>query len=145
MKERIKTIIQTEGMTPSSFADAIHVSRASINHILNGRNNPSLEVVTKILTTFDNIHSDWLLYGKEPMFKVVRGIYQPDLFNQVVVKEEKAPEISEYPQENELKKPEIDPKNLIISDLVDKKVLSKKIDKIMIFYSDKTFDVLVPE
>ncbi len=145
MKERIKTIIQTEGLTPSSFADVIHVSRASVNHILNGRNNPSLEVFSKILATFDNINSDWLLNGKEPMYKKVKGVFQNDLFDKVIIEEDKEPEKREYPKENELKTPNNNFNNAIINNLELKKETSKKISKIMILYSDKTYDILSPE
>jgi Predicted transcriptional regulators len=145
MKDRITTIIQTEGLTPSSFADAIGVSRASINHILNGRNNPSLEVASKILVKYDNINSDWLIFGKEPMYKNVKGIYQPDLFTQVPVEMPKESSEPKYSKEIELNKPEIEPKDLPISTLNLQNVVSKKIAKIIILYTDKTYDTLSVE
>lgn len=69
MKERIRTIMEQESLTPSLFADRLGIGRAVISHILNGRNNPSLEVITRILETFTNIESDWLLFGKGNMLK----------------------------------------------------------------------------
>lgn len=142
MKNRISTIIQIEQHTPSSFADAIGVSRSSMNHILNGRNNPSLEVATKILTAFPRINSDWLLFGKEPMFKNQTGSFQGDLFQQSVVKATEHPQENKYARENELKGSEKEDNLPIVSELVAQTVVSKKIDKIIIMYSDKTFDTL---
>ncbi len=47
MKDRIKLIMEKENLTPAKFADKLQINRAIISHILNGRNNPSLDVVTK--------------------------------------------------------------------------------------------------
>ena len=62
--ERIKRIISDSGLSNSSFADKIGVPRSSISHILSGRNNPSLDLIIKILRNFDDISADFLLKGK---------------------------------------------------------------------------------
>lgn len=142
MRNRINTIIQTERHTPSSFADAIGVSRSSMNHILNGRNNPSLEVATRILSTFPHISSDWLIFGKEPMLRNSGNNFQADLFSQTVVKAPEVPDASEYRKEKELKEPKIEDKTPIINALASQNNDSKKVEKIIILYSDKTYDTL---
>ena len=55
MKDRIRLIMEKENLTPAKFADRLEINRAVISHILNGRNNPSLDVVTKILELMDFI------------------------------------------------------------------------------------------
>lgn len=142
MKNRINAIIQSEGHTPSSFADAIGVSRSSMNHILNGRNNPSLEVTSKILSTFPHIHSDWLIFGKDPMYRNQTNYFQPDLFHQAVVKAPDDAGESKYSKENELSEPVSESKVPIINGLNIQEPPSKKISKIIILYTDKTFDTL---
>ncbi len=62
--ERIKRIISDNGLTNSSFADKIGVPRSTISHILSGRNNPSLDIIIKILDSFDEINADFLLKGE---------------------------------------------------------------------------------
>ena len=62
--ERIKRIISDSGLSNSSFADKIGVPRSSISHILSGRNNPSLDLIIKILRNFDDIKADFLLRGE---------------------------------------------------------------------------------
>lgn len=145
MRDRINKIIQTEQHTPSSFADAIGVSRSSMNHILNGRNNPSLDVASRILSTFPHINSDWLLFGKEPMYRNQSSNFQPDLFHQTVIKTPEAPTAPEYRKENELKEPKITPNEPIINHLSSKETDTKKIVKIIILYSDNTYDTLSNE
>ena len=61
--DRIKKIISDNGLTNSSFADKIGVPRSSISHVLSGRNNPSLDLIIKILQSFDGISANYLLSG----------------------------------------------------------------------------------
>ena len=61
--DRVKKIISANGLTSSSFADKIGVPRASISHVLSGRNNPSLDLIIKILQSFDGISANYLLSG----------------------------------------------------------------------------------
>ena len=63
MIERIKKLMEKKGLSPSQFADEIGLKRSSLSHILSGRNNPSLDVVLKIKTRFNEINTDWLLFG----------------------------------------------------------------------------------
>jgi transcriptional regulator with XRE-family HTH domain len=62
--DRIKKIISDNQLTNSSFADKIGVPRSSISHILSGRNNPSLDLIIKILKSFPEINADFLLTGE---------------------------------------------------------------------------------
>ena len=64
MKERIIQIMEHEGLSSSKFAEEIDIQRSAMSHILSGRNNPSLDVLLKILKKFTYIDSDWLLFGK---------------------------------------------------------------------------------
>jgi len=49
---RLKEIFDFYELSASSFADKIDVGRASISHILSGRNKPSLDFVMKVVSTF---------------------------------------------------------------------------------------------
>ncbi len=69
MKDRILKIINKEQLTSSKFADLIGVQRSSISHIISGRNNPSLDIVQKILLEFKTVNPEWLLFGTGDMYK----------------------------------------------------------------------------
>lgn len=69
MKDRIAQLIESEGLTPSKFADLIDVQRSSISHVLAGRNKPSLDFLQKIISTFPAVNTDWLLAGIGQMYK----------------------------------------------------------------------------
>lgn len=67
MVERIRTLLQTNQLTPTQFADSIGVARPIVSHILSGRNKPSLEVVQRIIAAFPAISLPWLLTGAGDM------------------------------------------------------------------------------
>lgn len=67
MKDRIKKIQEYSGLSLGVFASRTGIKSASLSHILNGRNNPSLDVVMKIHETFPEISWEWMLYGKGVM------------------------------------------------------------------------------
>jgi DNA-binding XRE family transcriptional regulator len=149
MKERIDKVIKSANLNPSEFADLIGISRSSINHILTERNNPSLDVVVKILSKFDTVNSDWLLFGNEPMYKtksvISPSVQQPSLFDQAKPEPRQVREISVHLRENEETTPLKAPNQPVIEQLPQKIQDQKKITKILIFYSDNTFDSLSPD
>jgi len=156
MRERIKQIIKEKGLKSSSFADKIDVSRGTISHILgeNGRqNDPSKSTIDKILNTFPDISPDWFLNGEGPMYKHQRVVIKPTStpIQQDIFVEKQAVESSEqlqenkYPLQKEVNKPENTTNPPIIKDINLSNNISKKIDKIIIFFSDKTFMTFISE
>lgn len=164
MKDRIVQIMEVERLTPSSFADKLHVGRAVVSHILNGRNNPSLDVVMRILDAMPYIDSDWLLMGKGSMRKednmpdsvpqsspnVTKGL---DLFDSNVI--EKETNVTNVLQEADMPiqaaNPPVTPQTEPTKTTNESRlpiaipVSDKKISKIIIYYSDKTFQAFNPD
>jgi len=148
MTDRILEIIKQERLTPSAFADNIGINRATVNHILNGRNKPSLDVIIRILSKYPEINSDWLLSGKLPKYKSDKVILQHDLFAEIPVESPKPVKVQEekkYAKEIEIKAPEEAIAPLLKQEIESVQNTSKKIDKIMILYSDNTFESFSPE
>lgn len=69
MKERILEFLRAENKSSAQFAEEIGVQPSGISHILSGRNNPSLDFVLKMLEKYQFLSTDWLLFGKESMYK----------------------------------------------------------------------------
>jgi len=69
MIERLQELMRIKKLSPAHLADAIGVQRSGISHFVSGRNKPSLEFILKILDYFPDINPDWLLFGKEPVFR----------------------------------------------------------------------------
>jgi len=131
LKTRIEQILTEYNLTPSKFADELGIQRSGMSHILSGRNNPSLDLIQKILKRFPEINADWILTGKGIMKGNFKSIEPKpiDLFApaQPLTQTENAKiEFDSVIQETEIKN--------VLPTLQDKKV-----ERIVIFYSDKTF------
>lgn len=136
MKNRIVQLINSEGLTSSKFADTIGVQRSSISHILSGRNNPSLDFVQKILVSFPSIDPNWLVSGSGNMYKSQDPL---SLFQE--------PETDQFPIANQVNQPPKLNKEPINTPQPNKEpvlemsafVSGKQIEKVVVFYTDKTF------
>ena len=62
---RIKKIITDNNLSNSEFAEKIGIPKSSVTHLLSERNNPSLDVIIKILDAFEDISTDYLIFGHE--------------------------------------------------------------------------------
>lgn len=129
MIDRIQLILKSKNLSSSQFADEIQVQRSSISHILSGRNKPSLDFVTKILSTYPEVNSDWLIFGKGQMVRQEKQdskITEPTKPDIIVdeIKEEVKPK-------KEISSPTSQPKN--------NQETESLIDKILIFYKNGTF------
>ncbi|MDH6308809.1 transcriptional regulator with XRE-family HTH domain [Dysgonomonas sp. PFB1-18] len=158
MKDRIRQIMEHEQLTPSAFADKLQLGRAVVSHILNGRNNPSLDVVTRILSNMEYLNPDWLITGNGSMYKSgydnknVSGqqpsttpvnsyqANQPDLFSQTAVSLPNDKPETEYRKEIVVEQPQIQPENTVNQTIVYQKAPERKVSKIIIYYTDNTFE-----
>jgi len=150
MNTRIVKILTNEGISPSKFSDKIGVTRSSISHILSGRNKPSLDVITKILTNYKNINPEWLILGKEPMYKenIQASLFDNDNTflkekEEVTINENAEKPINKQTEDIKKKETKIEEKKEIEPSKTNK-VLSKKVEKIVTFYTDKTFEEYFP-
>ena len=62
---RIKKIISDNNLSNSEFAEKIGIPKSSVTHLLSERNNPSLDVIIKISEIFEDISTDYLIFGYE--------------------------------------------------------------------------------
>src|ERR1035437_3447632 len=80
-KERIEKIMLKEEMNSAVFAAEIGIQGSTLSAILNGRNNPSLEVLKKILNRFRTVSSDWLILGIGSMYRTEKQPQTLTLFD----------------------------------------------------------------
>ncbi|MFC2120048.1 helix-turn-helix domain-containing protein [Bacteroidota bacterium] len=135
MKERLLELLKAEKFTPSAFADEIGVQRSSVSHILSGRNNPGYDFLQKTLIRFNRINADWLITGMGNMYS---NIVSNELFNDISDNEEDNKLLIHEKSENIPEKVEERPKD------VGNINIELEIEKIIIFYSDKSFKEFKP-
>lgn len=63
MEKRFQKWLDSEDLSATQLSNNINVSRATISHILTGRNKPSIDILDKILNKYPNINLNWLVSG----------------------------------------------------------------------------------
>ena len=69
MNTRLQQFLAAENISQSVFADTIGVARASVSHILAGRNKPGFEFIESMGRCFPALNLEWLITGKGKMYK----------------------------------------------------------------------------
>lgn len=64
LTERIRQLMEQLGMNKKTFSEKIGENPSKISHIFMGRNNPSLDMLQKILRAFPDVSTDWLIMGR---------------------------------------------------------------------------------
>ncbi len=66
---RCMELIEYAQMPLSSFANKVGMQNSTLNHIVMGRNTPSVGIIQKILIAFPEISAEYLLIGRGELMK----------------------------------------------------------------------------
>ena len=173
-RERIELLMKCYDLSPSQFADRAGIQRASVSHIISGRNKPSLEVMLKIYEAFPGLDMKWLMTGvgdaptrqanepavtasQESLFAEQDAVphVESSLFAApaepvlpTAIPEEPKPRRTALQQPvRERTVPEARPRRQQGARLAQMAAMQpdKKIKEIRIYYSDGTYETLIPE
>ncbi|MBO7199983.1 MAG: helix-turn-helix transcriptional regulator [Bacteroidales bacterium] len=143
MIDRINMLLKAKNITVSQFSQAIKIQRSGMSHILSGRNKPSLDFVLRVLKRYPEINPSWFLMGEGEMYISDKIDTQTTMFpSQLEIDDAKEIiDVDEHKQEpinNEL----IDSQNRYLDNenITMGRTNTKKIEKIIVLYSDNTFD-----
>ncbi|PKP39530.1 MAG: hypothetical protein CVT98_01460 [Bacteroidetes bacterium HGW-Bacteroidetes-15] len=138
MNDRIQKLLTSEGIQPTKFAEIIGVQRSSISHILSGRNKPSFDVIQSILRKFPRLNSEWLIMGSGEMYK--KSI-QTTLFDnpEIFARAEKSHNIVESKTQEVIEQNTQKPK------APENRLNEKEIERVVVFFNDKTFTEYRPD
>jgi transcriptional regulator with XRE-family HTH domain len=156
MKDRIINFLNAEKLSPARFADIIGVQPANISHIISERNKPSLDFIQKMLKSFPALNIEWLITGNGGMYKESKeqSLFGSDLDDMFSPPSDKS--------DNERNDIKIDDKNtekqavnysgienfIPQNDALPKTEAAncgnREIERIIICYSDKTFEFYSP-
>lgn len=140
INERVIQIMKLKNMSPSQFADITRLNRATVSQLTANRNNPSFSTIMNILETFPEIDANWLLLGRKSTIQstekqednIVLQNNQIDIFDTQQTENQSVELKNNQSQKNE-----------VISQ--ESNTISKKIEKIVIFYTDRSFSEYKPE
>ena len=144
--------MQKEEMTAAQFAEKIGLSPSSLSHILNGRNNPSLDVVMKIHKACNYVNLPWLIYGEGDMewkAEVSKseetGISGMALFDESTFFTSEGTEERENRKEMAPKTPVYAPKEIVREEIKYIEKPARKITEIRIFFDNGTYETFRPD
>lgn len=154
INDKIKQILIDKNLTPSYFADEIGVQRSSISHILSGRNRPSFDIIQKIIRRFPELGYEWIMeedaqshnqFG-QLNYGAPRDKAQPSSINR---RDQSvsylAPSANIRNQRNEIppvvaQQPFVASTNTLdATDSTPATLMQKRVEKILIFYTDGSF------
>ena len=69
MNKRLEQFLIAENISQAQFADKVGVARASVSHILSGRNKPGFDFIERIARSYPALSLEWLINGKGKMYK----------------------------------------------------------------------------
>lgn len=131
-RDRLVKIMECEGLNAKQFSTEVGISNGTTSNILGGRNKPSLEVMQAILHRFRSINCQWLIMGTGSMYltpTTQADGSEPTLFPEVQKEDEsRSPGQGVRNQEQEIRSKD------------KESVRQRTIQKILIFYSDGTFE-----
>ena len=75
MNYRLQQFLSAENLSQAQFADIIGVARASVSHIIAGRNKPGFDFIYSMTTCFPNLNVEWLVTGRGKMYKTPTDLF----------------------------------------------------------------------
>lgn len=131
-KDRLDHILRSKNLTAKKFAELMEIQPSNVSHLLSGRNKPSVDFLTKLKEIFPEYSFDWIIMGRKP---ITINDPTPTAFDNHEV---------EFEQKNDDKIIEFDDIEEKIEENKPITTENKEVEKILVIYTDKTFDVLLP-
>lgn len=139
MNQRLKHFLTAENLSQAQFADILGVAKASISHILAGRNKPGFDFMESIALHFPTLSLGWLITGKGKMYATDSAASSPALFFEEQPEEAHQASHQRIDQESRISGQNA-PQAQILNSVESKLNRSRSIERIIVFYSDGTFE-----
>ena len=164
-RERLLKLIADNNMSAKQFAAEVGIQAGTISNIVNGRNNPSLDVMQRVLNRFRTLSSDWLILGVGNMYRTEGGKENRENGEakemQLQLQQQEIPGIGDTiasPQQHSIESPSpLSRAQAISAPAISREMqplastkkqqtapmeqpAAKRIERIIVFYSDGTFD-----
>lgn len=144
MNTRLQQFLAAENISQAQFAETIGVARASVSHILAGRNKPGFDFLESMIRHYPSLNLEWLLTGQGRMYSNAKMPFNAtpeaisplssdadqDLFLEPGYRQENVPHSPSTPQNSFINR--LDNSSQIINK-------ERYITRITVFYSDGTF------
>jgi transcriptional regulator with XRE-family HTH domain len=112
--KRIEHLMKKHSLSASEFSERINVNKATLSHLLSGRNKPSLEIILKVCDAFEDIRPNDLLLDENSKDTI---------------------ENSKIGMKSEKSNTEFD----LVKNYTNSNISNSEIERIVIFFKDQTF------
>ena len=151
--KRLEELLEYYSLSAAGFADKINVQRASLSHLLSGRNKPSLDFILKITDEFPEVDLYWILNGKgtfpKSENKIIENTSSTPISTIENVDKKKLESNSDLFSQN------IETDNTVVKNNLEEKFSntqnfpqtknSSNIERIVVFYKNGSFKEYLPE
>jgi transcriptional regulator with XRE-family HTH domain len=143
MNERLATFLKAEQLSPAQFADLMGIQRSGVSHLMAGRNKPGFDFFLTFLKKFPVVNIEWLISGRGKMYKEmeIKPLF-PEFAMSPDPKNATAPDNRHTPVVAPLI-PEAAAESPVPPATSAKAPESRRIEKVLILYSDGTFSDFV--
>lgn len=131
MNKRLQQFLAAENISQSQFADSIHVARASVSHILAGRNKPGYDFLESMAARYPLLNLEWLISGRGKMFKG-----QEEAAAELLAEEEEVPVQPQPPGEPSLFDDAQDERPAATAERPE---AQRRIARVVVFYDNGTY------
>lgn len=148
MNTRLKQFLNAENITQAQFAEKLQVVRASVSHVLSGRNNPSYDFIKALMQHYPLLNMEWLMFGKGRMYKEnqddgstgIPGNHSALLFDDFTAEDDvhAAKESPSEDKEQDFTQIKTDASYNIPQNTINQ----RKVSKIIVLFDDGTFQEL---
>lgn len=159
MVDRLRQIMEDQGLTQKTFSSMVGISEPTLCGILKGRTKPSLNLIEGIKKSFPNINLEWLMYGSQPMYinnNVETAEQSASVASRSHGAEEPSLDFSSPAQATAPSSPSLfdaaqmqsvshTPKKIAHAEVKYIDRLPKRITEIRVFYDDQTWETFVPK
>ncbi len=148
MKEKLLLFKDAEHLTQSKLAEILETQPGNISHILSGRSKPGFELLQKLFQRFPRLNPDWLLLDKGPMYRdEVSAVDLPA--TEPASNERPAPDLASLFTEPSPATSNSSPTPGSSTTLpsiggVPRSTSGQKIERVVVFYSDHSFESFEP-
>lgn len=142
MNRRLQQFLSAENISQSQLAEILGVARASVSHILSGRNKPGFDFILNMTNRFPALNIEWLISGKGRMYNTpTTTLYDPhSVVEEIPSQINFTEEIQDF---SEIATESAAPKVNTLDNKAQQPTTQRSISKILVFYTDGTFQELV--
>ena len=143
MKEKLRELLESEGLKPGQFAEIVGINPAGVSHLLAGRNKPGFELLQKILRRFPRVSPDWLLMDEGPMYRTDErsATSEPTPVAEAPIRTLGATSLFDAPTDTPIQTPTTEPRREFPT---MRPHADRQVARVVIFYADQTFESFTP-